>query len=335
VRQRRSRRSAGVAAGPRKRGLPRRRLGLVRLLYLTVAVCGALVLVVAIAALVRVSNQPGQRTTSSSTRSQPSGTPLTGVPGPDGRGFQFSTGGASPSASADASASAEAAQGSGPPASAPGWKLSYSTEFPGNSLPPGWGAYQGQPGGDPYGSWDAADVSVSGGELHLLATPNGHGSYSTGGVSFSGNPQTYGMYLVRMKGDYEPGLQISDVALLWPASSVWPPEIDFYEDTGDARSSYLATVHPGPNAENSNIVHERVDSGATQWHVYGVIWTPSSITFTVDGQQAGNVIYSRSLPAWPDIAMNLDLQSENLGSVQPSQPIETLTVAWVAEYAMS
>ena len=33
--------------------------------------------------------------------------------------------------------------------------------------------------------------------------------------------------------------------------------------------------------------------------------------------------------------MNLALQSENLGPAQPSQSIETLTVAWVAEYAMS
>jgi beta-glucanase (GH16 family) len=312
-------------------GLPRRRLQLLRRLYLTAAVGGALVLVVATAALIRVSTQQGNRTTASSAKSEPSGAPQTGVPRPEGRGFQLSTGSASPSPSA----SANAVAGSGPPASVAGWKLVYSTDFAGNSLPPGWGTYQGQPGGDPNGLWSPADVAVSGGELHLLATPSGSGGYATGGVSFSGNPQAYGIYLVRLKGDYEPDLQISDIALLWPAGSQWPPEIDFYEDNGGARTSYLATVHPGPSGDNSHLVHETLKSDATAWHTYGVIWTPSTITFTVDGQQVGNAVYSSNLPAWPDIAMNLDLQSENLGPAQPSQSIETMTVDWVAEYTMS
>jgi beta-glucanase (GH16 family) len=211
----------------------------------------------------------------------------------------------------------------------PGWNLVYSQDFNGTGLPAGWGTYSGQPGGDPNGRWDPANVVVSGGALHLLAT-----SVSTGGVMFSGNPQTYGMYLVRMKGDYEPGLQISDIALLWPQKSVWPPEIDFFEDTGGARDNYHATVHPGPNGNNSNQQHVSVDSSATQWHTYGVQWTPSSITFTIDGHPAGSSIRNSGLPAWPDIPMNLALQAENLSGAQPSQSIETMTVDWVAEYAM-
>ena len=108
-----------------------------------------------------------------------------------------------------------------PTGNLPGWQLTYSQDFSGTSLPPGWGTYSGEPGGDSYGYWDPADVSVSNGELHLSTTPNddpqSSNTASTGGASFYGNPQTYGMYLVRMKGDYEPGLQISDIALLWPA----------------------------------------------------------------------------------------------------------------------
>ncbi|MGB6454239.1 MAG: glycoside hydrolase family 16 protein [Streptosporangiaceae bacterium] len=217
----------------------------------------------------------------------------------------------------------------------PGWQLVYSQNFNGSGLPPGWGAYQGQPGGDSFGQWDPADVVVSGGALHLLASPSAGAGYSTGGVMFTGNPQTYGMYLVRMKGDYEPGLQISDIALLWPNSSVWPPEIDFYEDSGGTRASYLATVHPGPSGNDSNQVHDAVNCDATQWHTYGVQWTPNSITFTVDGHPAGAVVPTSGLPAWPDIPMNLALQSQNLGPAQPSHSIETMTVDWVAEYAMS
>jgi beta-glucanase (GH16 family) len=257
--------------------------------------------------------------------------------------FHLSVGTASAAPTASATSSGNPSAGSSlgaastesPPGSTPGWQLVYSQDFSGSTLPPDWGAYKGQPGGDPYGQWDPADVVVSGGALHLLATPDGSGGYSTGGVMFYGNPQTYGMYLVRMKGDYEPGLQISDVALLWPNSSVWPPEIDFYEDQGGTRASYLATVHPGPSGDNSDQVHDAVDSDGTQWHTYGVQWTPTSITFTIDGQPAGAAVLSSGLPAWPNIPMNLALQSQNVGPAQPGQSIETMTVAWVAEYAMN
>lgn len=216
------------------------------------------------------------------------------------------------------------------PGSIAGWKLIYSQDFSGSGLPAGWGAYSGQPGGDPYGQWDPANVIVSDGALHLMATAS-----ATGGVMFTGNPQTYGMYLVRMKGDYEPGLQISDIVLLWPQRDVWPPEIDFFEDSGGARDTYKATVHPGPNGDNSNQTHVTVDSNATQWHTYGVQWTPTSIIFTIDGHQAGAAVPHSGLPAWPDIPMNLALQSQNLGAAEPSRTTETMTVDWVAEYAMN
>ena len=229
-----------------------------------------------------------------------------------------------------------------PTGNLPGWQLTYSQDFSGTTLPPGWGAYSGEPGGDPYGYWDSANVTVSNGELHLSTTPNddpqSSNTSSTGGVAFSGNPQQYGMYLVRMKGDYEPGLQISDIALLWPADgNTWPPEMDFFEDEGGSRSGFTASLHPGPDGNDCCVVRNTLANAATQWHTYGIIWTPTSITYTIDGRPWGVVQSSQvSAPGeWPSIPMNLDLQSQNLGPAQPNGSIETMTVAWVAEYAPS
>jgi hypothetical protein len=225
--------------------------------------------------------------------------------------------------------------GSSWPTSVAGWRLTYSTDFPGSSLPSGWGAYAGEPGGDPFGNWEQSNVSVGGGALHLVATPS-----AQGGVSFYGNPQTYGMYLVRMKGDDEPGLAINNIAILWPAQQgVWPPEVDFYEDSGGTRQSFSASLHAGTSGDSGCcIVHSSspANNGAA-WHTYGVQWTPSTITYTIDGRVWGSVSKSSlSSPAqWPAIAMNLTLQSQNQASAQPSGTIETMTVAWVAEYAMS
>ena len=90
---------------------------------------------------------------------------------------------ASASRSPGAAASA-GGDGTSPPSSVAGWRLTYSTDFPGNSLPSGWDAYNGEPGGDADGNWDPSNVSVSGGALHLTATPS-----AQGGLQFYGNPQ--------------------------------------------------------------------------------------------------------------------------------------------------
>ena len=216
-----------------------------------------------------------------------------------------------------------------------GWRLTYSTDFPGNSLPSGWYAYNGEPGGDPDGNWDSSNVVVSGGALHLMATPS-----AQGGLQFYGNPQTYGMYLVRMKGDDEPGLSINNLAILWPAQQgVWPPEVDFFQDAGGSRQSFSASLHVGPdgNGDCCVIASPTQDSNGTAWHTYGVQWTPDAITYTIDGRVWASVSRSSlSSPAqWPTIPMNLTLQSQNQDSAQPSGTIETMTVAWVAEYAMN
>ena len=321
--------------GARRRRRPKRSVSR-RRLVVAVATVLVVMLTVGAAAVIRHISLSSVRT--GLTARSPA-RPGTTVRVAGGR-FELSTGKVSPAPSATASSSPASHQaaggggaapsGAGAPGNVPGWRLTYSTDFPGNSLPSNWGAYSGQPGSDPDGKWDPANVAVSGGELHFYAS-NG----ATGGVSFGGNPQTYGMYQVRMKGDYEPGINISDILLLWPDSNVWPPEIDFFEDSGGDRSNYLATVHPGPNGQNSNQVHVNVNNNnATQWHTYGVQWTPSTITFTVDGQSVGSVSQSDT-GSWPNIAMNLDIQSQNLGPAQPANGTETMTVAWVAEYAMS
>ena len=243
-----------------------------------------------------------------------------------------------PTASASASSGDTAStggDGTSPPGSAGGWQLTYSTDFPGNSLPSGWIAYNGEPGGDPYGNWEPSNVSVSGGALHLMAT-----SSAQGGVKFLGNPQTYGMYLVRMKGDYEPGLSINNLAILWPdQQGVWPPEVDFFEDLGGSRQFFSASLHAGPNGNGDCCitVTPNQDSNATAWHTYGVQWTPSAITYTIDGRAWASTSRSSisSSAQWPTIPMDLTLQSQNQDSAQPSGTIETMTVAWVAEYAMN
>jgi beta-glucanase (GH16 family) len=130
-------------------------------------------------------------------------------------------------------------------------------------------------------------------------------------------------------------LSISNIALLWPVANVWPPEVDFYEDYGGTRSTFMATLHAGPNGNDSVLVQHRRAIDDTRWHTVGVEWTPTTISYTVDGA-TWEVVPSGAVPGgghWPDQPMFLSIQSQNVGPAQPSGPIETMTVAWVAIYA--
>jgi hypothetical protein len=211
-----------------------------------------------------------------------------------------------------------------PVGSVPGWTQVYTQDFAGMSIPSGWGTYAGTPGGESpsVAGWNPSMCSVSGGELHFMAD----GIHSCG-VSIYGSPQTYGAYLVRMKGDAEPSTMLfSDIALLWPADNSWSAEIDFYEDNGASRSQYNASMYACPNG-TCHYEAPGIQNNGTQWHTYGVAWTPTSVTYTVDGRTVAQ------FDAAPQVPMVLDLQSQNLAGAGAPAERETMAVAWVAEYA--
>lgn len=211
----------------------------------------------------------------------------------------------------------------------PGYTQSYVTDFSGTSLPSGWYTYSGNPGGDPGAQWSASHVVVANGMLSLNAwqDPAYNNSWVTGGLCQCDVAKTYGAYFVRSRLT---GSGATGVELLWPAANVWPPEIDFNETFGSTTGT-SATVHY--NANNQQI-HNSVKIDMTQWHTWGVIWTPTSITYTVDGKVWASVTNTSAIP---NQAMTLDLQQQTWcgsGWACPSSP-QSMQVDWVAEYSAS
>ena len=212
------------------------------------------------------------------------------------------------------------------PTALPGYTQSYVNDFTGTTLPPGWDIYTGVPGGDPGAHWGYSHVVLSGGLLQLMTfrDANYNNQFVNGGLCQCGLSQTYGAYFVRTRVT---GRGPNEVALLWPATNVWPPEIDFSE-TGDSIVSTTGSVHYGAT---NKIDHLKVMVNMTRWHTFGVIWTPTLLTFTVDGQ-----VWARDSVASqiPKLAMTLDLQQEThcvQHTMCPSGPVDML-VDWVAEY---
>lgn len=207
----------------------------------------------------------------------------------------------------------------------PGYQLSYVTNFSGNSLPAGWAIFTGKPSGDPGGQWASNHVDVSGNMLRLntFQDPNFNNNWVAGGVCQCGDHHTYGAFFVRSRMT---GPGPTQVAILWPVVG-WPPEIDFDETYGGVSTSQATLHYTSANLQ----IHRNLDINMTAWHTWGVIWTPTSLTYTVDGNVWGTVTEPSIIPDQP---MILTLQQQtwcSSGFACPTSP-ESTDVNWVAEY---
>ena len=208
-----------------------------------------------------------------------------------------------------------------------GYVRSYVTDFNGNSLTSGWDVFTGVPAGSPGGKFASSHVVVRGGVLHLNTwkDPIYQNRWVTGGLCQCGVARVYGAYFVRSRitGDGP-----NQVELLWPANNQWPPEIDFNETQGGALATTW-TIHYGPiNSVDQGIL--KIDM--TKWHTWGVIWTPKSIIYTVDGTAWGGTTNPVESPSIP---MTLDFEQRTLCSVGRQCPTKgvSMLIDWVAEYS--
>lgn len=220
--------------------------------------------------------------------------------------------------------------GMGPPlpSSLPGYRRVYTQDFSGTRLPPGWTAFTGVPGGDPEAHFVVRNVRVGGGMLRLVTTPAGYRHWHAGGLCQCARPMRFGAFFVRSRIT---GAGPNEVELLWPANNQWPPEIDFNE-SGSRWAATSGTVHFGPPTAEHFIQQNYYPIDLKRWHTWGVVWTPTSVTYTVDGYQWGTTL--RTPGTIPQLPMTLDLQQRPQcppGAGCPNQN-QSMLVDWVAEF---
>jgi beta-glucanase (GH16 family) len=217
------------------------------------------------------------------------------------------------------------------------WRRVFFDDFSRGLRPSKWGVYSGQPGGDPGGWWSPSHAVVAHGVLNLetYRDPQYGSRWVSGGVSSArALKQTYGKYEVRARVDRGKG--VAFVALLWPTSEKWPPEIDFAETGGETstRDHVSATLHYGSDDSQLERTYH-VD--LSRWHVYGVEWLPGQLIYTIDGRRWG-VLRSRAVPAQP---MEMDIQTQAGTCGDPAAPCPdggtpahvNAQISWVAAYA--
>lgn len=209
----------------------------------------------------------------------------------------------------------------------PGYRMVFSDTFSGPTLnTKAWGVYNGP--GNSHGPRSAQNTFVSNGMLVLRTTKINGVWYGAGVSAAKANIQTYGRYLVRLR--FAKGYGVRAVALLWPQAKMWPPEVDFFETPATIANRDMTTMtnHYGPG---NNMQRAKVTADFTQWHTVGVDWTPTSITYTLDGVTTATMTgHVPQQPMWLGIQTALGGPTDQPNITTP--PNVDLNIDWVAIY---
>jgi len=214
-----------------------------------------------------------------------------------------------------------------PPGNPSDWILTFDDEFGGTALDttkwdvtlsPGW---QSQDHSNAWWDTTSAYHVVSDGSLKLVCdkVTEQRGYPYTCGVISAHNTfnQMYGYFEASLK------LPAGGVGM-WPAfwlmpktsdnSWMWPPEIDVMEAQGALLTENFMTYHQSsnwPGTGGSDIpttIAYRGSDFTADFHVFGVLWSPQSITWYIDGAQVAQTTMKVPLSGngFPGMYMILD-----------------------------
>lgn len=244
-----------------------------------------------------------------------------------------------------------------PPAVPPGWVLAFFDDFTGTALNTSvWSVWDGPPGGTD-GWWLPSHVKVSRSVLHLQAYQDSAGisadptwaaegspvvtggtDWVCGGVGWASGNSFPPNLIVNVAMKQAPYANLAAIAILIGASN-WPPEIDFVESVNNTSTivGFTATAHYGSG--NSQVQYSSAAVDMTQWGMWGVIWTPTTISYTYNNvvwksftnpDQSSSDIYSLV----QNMSMGLQYQTGDPGdpasdpSVTAANPME-MQVDWI------
>jgi Glycosyl hydrolases family 16 len=135
--------------------------------------------------------------------------------------------------------------------------------------------------------------------------------------------QTYGMYQVRFRSANVPGYK--GVYLLWPVDKT-SGEIDFPEANLDAPlKGFLHTIAGGSQQQSF-----KSTASWTSWHTATLEWTPTSVTFILDGTVLGST--TLDVPQTP-MTLLLIAESDLQGAPKPPASAQgSMEIDWLTVY---
>jgi hypothetical protein len=237
-----------------------------------------------------------------------------------------------------------------PPPQAPGYKLAFADEFDRLDLSPDGRGVHNWYEGIWFSHRHPSRQNISAANSMLcLKWDRGQGAVDTSITTFSLHGGNYGAWRY---GYFEARLRWDVVRGAWPAFWLIPVEdatgqdiyngtkesgeIDIFEGQGDHPHVFYGTIHDWvslhdhASRNNAFALPENID--LSQFHTYGLLWTPGKVTWYLDNQP----LHSESTPAIFDrqnffLVLGMqegdDWKAGNVSGV--NAPTMTLNVDWV------
>lgn len=220
------------------------------------------------------------------------------------------------------------------PAAASGWTRTFGEDF---TTPAASGAFM-KTYGDRFVAYDGFNdtsgvgmyrqsaMSVADGtlDMHMHTDASGQptGAAFIPLVDGKWGGQTSGRYDIRLRADPVKGYGLA--GLLWSDTNTWEDgEVDFPEGALDGNVT-LSNHCPGNPA--ANCLHRDLGTTFSAWHTYSIEWTPTKLTFLVDGVSVSST--TQNIPKKP---LHLVLQAATAGGAKPpAAAAGDVQVAWVS-----
>ena len=241
-----------------------------------------------------------------------------------------------PPPSAAAPAAAVGTSGAAmPTGDLPGWHLTMNQDFTQDaalgqfsSVYKGWAGYDGAHDTSGHGTYDSSTTTtVHGGVLDEYLHSQGGSPRVMALTPPTTAHQTYGRYAVRFRSDLISDYKIA--WLLWPSSDNWSQgELDFPE--ADLNSSIEGYAHDVTGSPSRNAWSVSTGASLTSWHTTVIEWSPTGLTYSLDGQ----AWHTSSTSAIPRDPMDWVLQTETAenGPAPTSASAGHIDIDWVAAW---
>jgi beta-glucanase (GH16 family) len=200
----------------------------------------------------------------------------------------------------------------------------------------GWGNGEAE-----YYTNRAVNAAVQGGVLKInLIKESYSGSAYTSARLLSKDKYAFTYGKVEARAKLPAGLGT------WPAiwmlgsnisTAPWPAcgEIDIMEHIGNDLNRIYGTLHyPGHSGGNADGASKLITNATTEFHIYSLEWSATSINIFVDGQLIHSVANSASIPFNHDffLILNLAVGGAFGGNIDPALSAATMEIDYIRVY---
>ena len=145
--------------------------------------------------------------------------------------------------------------------------------------------------------------------------------------------QTYGYF--EIKAELPSGQGVWPAFWMLPADGSWPPELDVMEQIGGSKVYQTSHYVDSSGATVATGFSSYVPTNATGFHTYGVLWTPTTLGWYVDGVEVATAATPSDMNKPMYMLVNLAIGGNWPGSAPSNFTSAQMQVDYVRAYSLS